>query len=216
MTWLLVLALAAAAFALAAFVFRLPRALWSALGAALMVGLAGYAWQAHAGQAGAPAPAPRPDAQLGSALVEARQAMIKDAVRSRNRQLVTADAYARHGQYATAVAMLNGAVADNPRDSEAWLALGNALVEHADGALTPPALLAYRRAQAADPSAAGPGYFLGLALIRQGRIAEASQIWRETLAAAAPDAAGRPQLQALLARLDSALAQQASQPGTAP
>lgn len=216
MTWAAVTVLAVAAFAAAAFALRLPRSLWTALGAFLMLGLAGYAWQQRSDLPGRPTAAPTQDAQLGSALIEARQAMIKSGRRSSDRKLITADAFARHGQYANAVVLLDGVVAANPRDAEAWLALGNALVEHADGALTPPSLLAYRRAQAADPAAAGPGYFLGLALIRQGRMDEASTIWRETLASAAPDAAGREQLTALLARLDSARAGAAATPHPAP
>lgn len=211
MTWVLAIALAVAAFAIAALVLRLPRRAWAALGAALAFGLAGYALQAHPGIPGAPTPPRRQDPQLGWALIESRQAMVKEDQRSRNPKVLTADAFARNGEYDVAVTMLDAAVADNPRDAEAWLALGNALVEHAGGALTPPALLAYRRAQQADPAAAGPGYFLGLALIRQGRMQEASQIWRETLQAAAPNAAGRAQLAALLERLDAAISQASSQ-----
>jgi cytochrome c-type biogenesis protein CcmH len=212
MTWLLAIALALVAFAAAAFVFRLPRKGRTTLAAALALGLAGYALQAHPGLPGAPASPRRLDPQLGGALIDSRKAMIKEANRSTNPKMFTADAFARNGQYADAVTFLDGAVKDNPRDAEAWLALANALVEHADGALTPPALLAYRRAQEADPTAAGPGYFLGLSLIRQGRMAEASQIWHETLQAAAPDAAGRTELAALLERLDANLGQAAPQP----
>jgi cytochrome c-type biogenesis protein CcmH len=210
-TWLLVIALALAAFAMAAFVLRLPRRGWTTLASALALGLAGYALQAHPELPGAPTHPRRQDPQLGSALVEARQAMVKEDARSRNPKVLTADGFARYGQYDTAATMLGSAVRDNPRDAEAWLALGNALVEHAGGALTPPALLAYRRAQQADPSAAGPGYFIGLALIQQGRMAEASQVWRETLQAAAPDAAGRAQLSTMLERLNAAIGQ-ASRP----
>jgi cytochrome c-type biogenesis protein CcmH len=209
MTWALAITLALAAFAAAAFVFRLPRRGWTTMAAALALGLAGYALQAHPGLAGAPASPRRLDPQLGEALIESRKAMVKEAARSTNPKLVIADGFARNGRYADAVTFLGGAVQDNPHDADAWLALANALVEHADGALTPPALLAYRRAQEADPGAAGPGYFLGLSLIRQGRMQEASQIWHETLQAAAPDAAGRTELAALLERLDTNLGQAA-------
>jgi len=211
MTWVPVIGLAIAAFAVAALVLRLPRRGWTTLAAALAFGLAGYALQAHPGIPGAPTEHRKQDPQLGSALVESRQAMVKEDQRSRNPKVLMADGFARNGRYDTAATLLGGAVEDNPRDADAWLALGNALVEHAGGALTPPALLAYRRAQAADASAAGPGYFIGLALIQQGRMQEASQIWRETLQAAAPDAAGREQLAMLLERLNAALGQQSPQ-----
>lgn len=212
MTWLLAIALAVVAFAAAALLFRLPRKGWTTMAAALALGLAGYALQAHPGLPGAPANPRKPDAQIGAALIDSRKAMVKESARSTSPKLVTADGFARNGHYADAVTFLDGAVQDNPHDAEAWLALGNALVQHADGALTPPALLAYRRAQEADPSAAGPGYFLGLWLIQQGRMEEASQIWRETLQAAAPDAAGRTELAALLERLNANLGQPAPQP----
>jgi cytochrome c-type biogenesis protein CcmH len=214
-TWVLAIALALAAFAAAVLVFRLPQRGWTTLGAAVALGLAGYALQAHPELPGAPKAPRKLDAQLGSALIDARKAMFSEDTKSRNPKLLTADAFARHGQYDVAAELLGGAVKDNPGDAEAWLALGNALVEHADGALTPPALLAYRRAQEADPTAAGPGYFIGLALIRQGRMDEAAQIWRETIAAAAPDAAGREQLATLLDRLQAALPQQSPPPGAA-
>jgi cytochrome c-type biogenesis protein CcmH len=205
-SWILAIGLALAAFALAAWLFRAPRQGWTTLAAALALGLAGYALQASPGLRGAPAQPARPDQQLGSALVEARKAMIADDSRSRSDKLITADAFARNGQYDDAVTFLRIAVAENPRDAEAWLALANALVEHADGALTPPALLAYRRAEAADPDSAGPGYFIGLAMLRQGRVEEARDVWRRTLEGAAPEAPGREQLAMLLGRLESAIA----------
>ena len=146
MTWLLAIALALAALALAAFAFRVVRTGWTAFAAALALGLAGYALQASPGVPGAPS-APAAGGEEGAwALVDERKEMIGGQARSTNDKVLVADAFARRGQYANAAAMLRAAVNDNPRDAEAWLALGNALVEHADGALTQPALLAYRRA----------------------------------------------------------------------
>jgi cytochrome c-type biogenesis protein CcmH len=205
MTWLLVIGLALAAFLIAGLILRAPRQSWTTLIAALALGLAGYASQARPNLSGAPTQARKMDPQLGWALIEARQAMVGNSARSGNPKVITADAFARNGQYANAVALLRGAVADNPRDAEAWLALGNALVEHADGALTAPALYAYRKAETANPNSAGPGYFIGLAMIRQGRMDEAGTIWRETLASTAADAPGRDQLAMLADRLGGAI-----------
>jgi cytochrome c-type biogenesis protein CcmH len=204
MTWLLAIALALAAFALGAFVFRIARNGWTTFAAALALGLAGYALQASPDVPGAPAAGPAVDTQGEWALVEERKAMV--GLSSPSTSLVLSDAMARRGRYAEAAAALRGAVRENPRNAEAWLALGNALVEHTGGALTQPALLAYRRAAEADPMGVGPGYFLGLALIRQGQIAQAREVWAGTLANAAPKAAGREVLAQRLARLDELLA----------
>ena len=211
MTWILAIALALAAFALAAFLFRVPRQGWTTFAAALALGLAGYALQASPGVPGAPAAGPGQD-EFDFSFVEARKEMVAEDKRSHSNRLIIADGFANRGQYANAVTMLRGEVAENPRDGEAWLALGNALVEQADGALTQPAMLAYRRAAEIDPRSAGPGYFLGLALIRQGRIAEARGVWQSTLDTAGPDAAGREALVERLARLDELLADQGAVP----
>ncbi len=201
MTWLVAIALAIAAFAVAAWVFGIARSGWTTFAAALALGLAGYALQASPGVPGAPTAKRAADAgELGWSMIEERKAMFAGAGGSD--KLIIADAFLRRGHYADAATVLRGAVTENPRDAEAWLALGNALVEHADGALTPPALLAYRRSAELDPKGVGPGYFLGFALIRQGQIAEAQGLWTSTLETAAEDAPGRAALEQSLARLD--------------
>jgi len=211
-TWVLAIALALIAFALAAFVFRVPRAAWTTFAAALALGLAGYALQANPGVPGAPAAGAGAPNEVDWAFVDARREMVAEDKRSHSNLMIVADAYARRGQYGDAATLLGGEVAENPRDGEAWLALGNALVEHADGALTQPALLAYRRASEVDPTSVAPGYFLGLALIRQGRIAEARGVWQSTLETASADAAGRDALAERLARLDQLIAGQGAVP----
>lgn len=205
MTWLIAIGLALAAFVAAAFAFRLDRRGWTAFAAALALGLAGYALQASPNVPASPARPAAPDRELGWALIDARKAMVGEDDRSRNSKVLSADAFARNGRYADAAVLLRGAVADDPKDGEAWLALGNALVEHADGLLTPPALYAYRHAADVDPHGTGAGYFLGLALLRENRPEEARSMWQDTLTNAAPDAAGREQLAAVLARLEGAL-----------
>lgn len=205
MTWLLAIALALVAFAIGIAAFRIGRGGWTTFAAALALGLAGYALQASPGVPGAPAAAPNESEEGAWALVDERKEMIGSEAKSRNDMVLIADGFARRGQYANAAVLLRGAVTDDPRDAEAWLALGNALVEHADGALTEPALLAYRRAAETDPGGVGPGYFLGLALIRQGQFQQARAVWAETIEAAGPEAAGREILVERLARLDGLL-----------
>jgi len=219
MNWLLAVALAGAAFALAALVLRIGRAQWATFGAALMLGLAGYALQASPGVPGSPAPGLAARPQPGPQWRADRQEMVAFEGRSHNNRLLIADAYAARGQYITAAALLRGVVREAPRDGEAWLALANALVEHADGALTPPALFAYGRARALPASALGAGYFLGLNQIRGGDIMAGRQTWADTLAAvpaltpgqtagrAREGARGRALLEERLGRLDVLLRQ---------
>ena len=216
MSWLLVVPLALAAFALAAFAFRLDRGLWTALLAALVFGLAGYALQANPRLPAAPHAPSADDRQNEWGSVEARKEMVAERDRSGSDLVLIADAMVRQGQFANAAAVLRGAVDRDPRDGEAWVALGNALVEHADGSLTPAAIYAYRRAAQVAPGSPAPGYFLGLALIRQGRILEARQVWAATLAESRADSPPRALLEERLARLDDLLASAGAQPAGPP
>ncbi len=212
MSWLVTIGLAVAAFALAAFVLRVGRRAWTSLAAALAVGLAGYAMQASPDVPAAPARLSAEATAPGPSLKQARQEFVAPNARSRSPHLLTADAFAARGQYAEAVALLGGAVEQNPRDGESWLALANALVLHAQGTLTEPALLAYRRAAEADPGSIGASYFLGLTMLRQGSVLEGRDLWADALAAAPEGAAGRALLAERLGVLDVLLNRAAAMP----
>jgi cytochrome c-type biogenesis protein CcmH len=129
---------------------------------------------------------------------------------------MTADAFARHGQYADAAGILLGAVDKNPKDADAWLALANALVGHAEGTLSPAALYAYRNAAIAAPNHPGPPFFLGLAMAQSGRFADARSLWADLLASTPPDAPWRADLQDRLTRLDALIARQDQARGLPP
>ena len=217
MSWALVILTALAAFALAV-LLRAPRKGWEAIGAALLVGIAGYAFQASPGQPGAPKQAAQEASKSGAALVEARQqlAQAQASGQGLNRWLVIGDALARNGQFGDAAGVILGAVKQDPKNADAWLAMANALTSHADGNLTPAALHAYGRAAQADPAHPGPPFFLGLALAQSGRLAEARGLWSELLARSPQDAPWRADLAERLKRLDAFMAMQAAQAATAP
>ena len=205
MSWLPILILTALVFALAVFVLKLPRTLWMLFGSALLFGLAGYAAQGNPGQPSAPASPVREDAaQSGELMVEARREFYPEG-RLPSRFVVTADAFTRRGQHDQAANFLRNAVAENPKDGEAWLALGNALVEHAGGRLTAAALYAYSQAEKVSPENPAPTYFLGLAFLRAGEPANTLTLWRELLESAAADAEWRGPLAARLERLEAIL-----------
>ena len=214
MGWFLAIVLAAAAFAIMAFVLRAPRRGWEAIGAALLLGIAGYGLQAHASLAGSPRQPAERDTNGAAALVEVRQALAGRVGPSGDSWTMIADGLARHGQYADAAGVLLGAVEHNPGNGEAWLALANALVGHAEGTLTPAALYAYRHAAHAAPDQPGPPFFLGLALAQSGRFGEARAQWAGLLARTPADTPWRADLAARLQLLDALVAaQQRAQQG---
>jgi cytochrome c-type biogenesis protein CcmH len=210
MSYLPIIALAAVAFLVAALALRLPRGAWSLVAATLLFGLAGYAVKGSPGQAGAPkATNGRAGGDEGAALVASRRALYGPA--PPNSYVTMSDGFARRGRFADAAALLRQGVTQNPRDAEAWLALANALVEHADGEITPAAVFAYERAQSAEPANPGPALFLGVALIRTGRMQQARALWADVIARAPADAPWRAGMQERLDRLDVLIAQMGTQ-----
>lgn len=212
MGWLLAIGLTIVILAALIWLLRLPRTAWEATGAALLLGLAGYALQGSPGQPGvstsAPEDADRPDTAPGAAERKAGpQGPISDPL------LMTAAAMARHGAYADAAELTRGVVERNPANGEAWLALANYLVGHAEGYLTPAALYSYGKAEAAEPGNPSPPYFLGLALAQSGRLEDGRAIWADLLARSPANVPWRADLTEKLARLDAFIAAQRSQPG---
>lgn len=205
MTWLPILALALLAFVVAVAVLKLPRPVWMLFGAALLFGLAGYGLSGSPGQPAAPkAASPEVAAQTGELIVQARREFYPEGVLP-SRFVVTADAFARRGDFENSARFLRNAVTENPQDGEAWLALGNSLVEHADGKLTAAALFAYQRAEELQPTNPAPTYFLGLTFLREGDPVRTRQLWLELLENMPDDSEWRPILQDRLARLDALL-----------
>jgi len=212
MTWVLIILIAAAVFGVMAFLLKLPRSGWEITGAALLFGISGYALQGHPGQAGAPQ-APVENAKLADqTLIKQRQEM-GAAFGQGQTWLVLADALTRQGQYGAASDVLRNALAKSPKDADLWVALGNALVGHTEGVITPAAQFAFQKAANIAPDHPGPPFFMGLALAQTGRLAEARTLWAELLARSSADAPYRADLQARLERLDSLIAEQAQMQG---
>ena len=203
--WLAIGALALAAFALAVLVLRLPREGFTLFGAVLIFGLAGYAWQGAPGQPSAPKVPTSAAGNQGEAMVEGRAALF-DRTLPPPDYLVTSDAFARRGQFADAAGLLQRGLAENPRDLESWLALGLALVGHADGFVTPAAVQAFGRAKAIDPEHPGAEYYLGLAYLQSGEIRAARNVWAGLVERSPPDAPWREGIAAEVARLDDMIA----------
>lgn len=129
--------------------------------------------------------------------------------------LSMSEALERDGKSEDAVGILQNAATRYPGDPQLWIALGNALVDHARG-LTPPAELAYKRAEEAAPGHPGARFFYGLALARSGDRNGALALWRQILKTAPADASWRPLVEhgvaALSANNNVAPQQQSAQP----
>lgn len=203
--WLAVSALALAAFACAVLLLRLPREGFALFGAVLVFGLAGYAWQGAPGQPSSPKATSAPAGNQGEAMVEGRAALF-DRTTAPPDYLLTSDAFARRGQFDDAAGLLRRGLEQNPRDLESWLALGLALVGHADGFVTPAAVQAFGRAKAIDPEHPGAEYFLGFAYLQSGEIRAARNVWAGLVERSTPDAPWREGLEAEVARLDDMIA----------
>lgn len=170
-----------------------------------MIGLAGYALQGRAGLAGSPAAARAPE-PLPPAMPVELASEFYGRFNSATFWLVLANSYMKRGDSASGVATLQSALRARPRDSELWIAFGNALVTHGGGRTSPAAELAYRRAAAAAPGHPGPAFFYGLARLRQGDADAALALWKQVLASAPPAASWRAGLElriALVERLRS-------------
>lgn len=206
MVWVPILLLCLFAVLTAILVLRVPRQSWTMLGAVLLFGLAGYALQGSPGLPSAPKQAAKQMVQSGEGLVAARRALFSDG-RQPPDYIMLSDGFARKGQYDRAAALLRQGVHRNPDDAEGWLALANALVEHAEGQVTPPALYAFERAQQAFPAHPGAGYFLGMAYLRSGDPQEARRVWSDLLERSPEDAPWREDLMFRIASLDELIAQ---------
>ena len=206
MSWLAILAVALAAFLVSAFVLRIPKQGWALLACAMMLGLAGYAFQGQPNYPSAPKAAQeQPEQVSGEALVAARRGLFPptDAVPG---YLTVSDGFARRGRYQDAADTLKKGLRDNPRHGEGWLALGLALVEHTGGQVTPPALQAFGRAETNLPGHPGPAYFLGTAFLRSGRPVDARRVWAGLLEKTPEDAPWREDLTFRISQVDQMMA----------
>ena len=174
------------------------------LGAALLLAAAGYAWQGRPGLEGQPTPPPVAQAMPDSDFARLR-AMMFAKFTGDAQVLETADAFHRQGLEDYAVGILKSALVRRPRSADLWVGLGNALVGHADGLMTPAAELAFQRAQTLSPLHPGPPFFLGLAYAQTGQLDRARALWVTLLARTPVEAPWRADLIARIAAVDAVL-----------
>ena len=157
---------------------------------ALLLGLAGYAWQGRPDLQGQPKAKAVTAMREPSAFQQLRGAFLPQ-FDSAARWLILSDSYMRRGNSGEAVAALRAGLKREPRNMTLWTAMGYALTIHGGG-MNQAAELAYRRAAAIAPEHPAPRFFYGLSLAESGSTEEAERVWRSVLAAAPPGASWRP------------------------
>ena len=203
MGWLILFLLAGAALLL---LWRLGGVRGAALqlaAAALLFGVAGYAWQGSPGEPGKLTP-PKTDAMQPDSDFAKERAAMMGRLGNGGQWLDFADALHRMGRDRAAVVAIKSGLAEHPRDADLWVGLGNALVIHAGGLVTPAARLAFERARAIAPDHPGPSFFMGLAYAQAGQADRALALWQALLAKAPPDAPWRRDLEQRIAELGGA------------
>lgn len=212
--WIILIAIGAAVFALL-WLLGVARGIWSLVGAALMLGAAGYAMQSNVGMAGAPVTATKKAREDEPMLRELRSAMF-GRFTSIDNYFFLSDALVRSGDPQKAARLMLGGVRSSPHDAALWTWYGLMLSE-ADGRTVSPASgVAFRRARELAPQHPGPAFFYGLAHVRAGNFAAARPLWQRALALTPASASYHRDIATRLALLDQFLALQAREQGAAP
>lgn len=199
MGWAIIALMALAVFGALWFFIGKDRGAMQFLGAALLVALAGYAWQGRPNLVGSPKAPPERIAQNDSEFAQMREDMLGRFDQAAA-WLTVAEGYQRRGDTQGGAEILQSALRQSPENADLWVGLGNALVVHNGGMMSPAAQLAFQRAQRLAPDHPGPRFFYGLALAQGGNFDEAERIWRALLAEAPAEAEYRQTIQE---RLDS-------------
>lgn len=197
------------------FATRMPVKDMAAPAAALLLGLAGYAWQGHPGLAAHEVQA-KASVRFDERLAEKRKAL-GERFGPASKWLVMSDAIARNGNSEDAANILLSGLKESPNDPHLWVGLGNALLARAGGRLSPAADHAYRQALALQPEGISPNYFYGLALAQSGQFEPAKAIWIALIGRLPQDADLRAELVRNIGMLDELIASRDSaQNGTEP
>lgn len=178
---------------------KLSRGAMFLVGAAMSLGLVGYALQ---GQPALPSAPPQAKAARAETPDDQRTAAdeLMGRFGSEAEALKQADSYFRIERPDLAARVIKLAIAGNRNSPALWTGLGNALVAHGKGVLTPAAEFAYKRALGLTPGYPGALYFYGVALVENERLDEARPIFKQLLDGIPAEAPFRQQLKADLER----------------
>lgn len=179
---------------------KIDRSALELTAAALLLALAGYAWQGKPDLAGHPVES-MDAADTGEVPPDLRKSFAS-SMNAEGQWLSLADALIRAGRPRAAVSLLTEATHKAPQNPDIWVGLGNALVVHGGGQMSPAARFAFEKAASLSPNHPGPPFFLGLGLAQAGKMDEAGEVWRALLARAPKDAPWKADLEARLAEIN--------------
>ncbi|MCW3848414.1 cytochrome c biogenesis factor-like protein [Sphingomonas sp. LB-2] len=207
MGWVILLLVAVIAGAVL-IVIGFPARLWTIAATALTLGATGYAWQGMPGLEGHPVSQADKTGELDPDEVLLRNAMFGEFNFARQ-YFAPADAFTRDGKYDLAVTVMQAGTIKSPGDASLWTGLGTAFSNH-DRGVSPASRFAFDRAMKLWPQHPGPPFFLGLAYVRMGALAEARPFWARAVALTPEDVGYRQVLMAQLDWLDRRIAEQAA------
>jgi cytochrome c-type biogenesis protein CcmH len=172
-----------------------------ALGIAAVAAITGYALTGRPRLPDTPAPPRIAEAPTSQPAIKAATDRLLQHQGDVGAWLLLSDALARQGATQESVAAMQVAINAFPRSPDLWVGLGNALILHANGQVTPAARLAFARANRLDPTQPAPRFFLGLAYLQSGDSAQALEIWQGLRASSPAGAPWLPDLEARIAEL---------------
>ena len=181
----------------------LTRSALELTGAALLLSFAGYAWQGSPDEPGTSVQSRETTGIVDPATVESRKNMMGQ-FGNEAAWLDFADTMTRMGQTQGAVLAMRSGIRDDRNNVNLWIGLGNALVAHGGGIVSPAARFAFDHATRLSPKHPAPPFFLGIALAAQGQTEEAERLWTALLARSPSDAPWRADLEARLAVIGGA------------
>ena len=184
---------------------RVDRLLWALAAAALCLGAAGYAWQGRPSLPAAPARAVATVTPIEPSAIALRDSLL-GRYTADTAYLIASDAMARVGDTGAAARVVLGGVAKLPRSFILWTWLGTTLAADARDQVSPPALLAFRRAAQLAPEHPAPPFYLGMAYVRAGQFREARPYWARALALSPARTSYRQEIALRLSLLDRLLA----------
>jgi cytochrome c-type biogenesis protein CcmH/NrfG len=188
---------------------RSSKGLWQIAAAAVLLGMTGYALQGRPSAPSSPAKSLAASEVGATQLIDIRADM-DQSFGGAKRWLVTADSFAKQGDYASAASYIQSGLRSDPKNPDLWSALGLQLMLASEGQMSPPAQLAFDKVRAIRPKYPAPYYFDGLARLFAGDLDGAVLLWEKTVSLATPNAKWKTRIESQL-QAAKALQAQAAQ-----